>query len=393
MRLGCRRPLERSRRHARAARRLQRGAAQGHRDLDASRIRRAHLCQVQADREFAVGTGLERGAAQGFVERDSRFRAVGRGAARRGQGTLQAAARGAGRAGAEVLRACARRDRRLRLLRERRRARRCARRREAGRPQRGASRRPRRPQADLAFPELLPCAAVRREPRAARDAVHRLRHARERARQAGARQQRADARAAAAAPGRGPPARLREPCRGLAGAEDGRLAAAGDGLSARPRTPRPPLRRARSRRAARVCGEHARPTRSASLGPAVREREAEGGALRVQRPGGQAVLHRAEGARRLVPHHRDAVRGQHPAGSRAGVAPERALLPHRTRGATHRPVLPRPLRAQRQAAGRLDGRRPRALGAPRRHAANAGGASRLQLRRAGQRQAGTADAR
>ena len=59
-----------------------------------------------------------------------------------------------------------------------------------------------------------------------------------------------------------------------------------------------------------------------------------------------------------------------------------------------RPVLPRPVRAHRQARRRLDGRRARALAAARqRPAADAGGAPGLQLRRRRGRQAAAADAR
>ena len=71
----------------------------------------------------------------------------------------------------------------------------------------------------------------------------------------------------------------------------------------------------------------------------------------------------------LFQHRRDAVRGDDPPRQRAGLAPERAVLPHRARRAaarTGRPVLPRPVRAHRQARRRLDGRRARPLAAPRR---------------------------
>ena len=120
----------------------------------------------------------------------------------------------------------------------------------------------------------------------------------------------ADARAARAAPGRSAPARLRQLRRGVAGAEDGRLARSRciDFLRDLARRARPYAERdlAELREFAR-----------SELGLAdlqawdlaLREREAEGSALRLQRPGGEAVLHRTEGARRPVPHHRDAVRG------------------------------------------------------------------------------------
>jgi oligopeptidase A len=52
--------------------------------------------------------------------------------------------------------------------------------------------------------------------------------------------------------------------------------------------------------------------RPASLGLALRGRKAQGSALRLQRAGGQAVLHRAQGAGRPVQDRRDAVRGVDP---------------------------------------------------------------------------------
>ena len=114
-------------------------------------------------------------------------------------------------------------------------------------------------------------------PRAARAALPRLRHARQRAGPARARQQRADARAPRAAPGRG--AR----CSATRNFAEVSLVpkmadspAAGDRLPARPRAPRAPLRRARPGRAARVRRRRARPGRPAGLGLALREREAEG---------------------------------------------------------------------------------------------------------------------
>jgi oligopeptidase A len=54
----------------------------------------------------------------------------------------------------------------------------------------------------------------------------------------------------------------------------------------------------------------ASPTRRPGTG--LHRREAEGRALRLQRAGGQAVLHRAQGARRPVQDRRDAVRGRDP---------------------------------------------------------------------------------
>jgi oligopeptidase A len=61
------------------------------------------------------------------------------------------------------------------------------------------------------------------------------------------------------------------------------------------------------------------PTRRPGTGPT--SRKAQGSALRLQRAGGQAVLHRAQGAGGAVQDHRDAVRGGHPPRQRARVAP------------------------------------------------------------------------
>jgi oligopeptidase A len=52
--------------------------------------------------------------------------------------------------------------------------------------------------------------------------------------------------------------------------------------------------------------------RPAGLGLALHQRKAQGSALRLQRAGRQAVLHRAQGAGRSVQDHRDAVRGVDP---------------------------------------------------------------------------------
>jgi hypothetical protein len=122
-------------------------------------------------------------------------------------------------------------------------------------------------------------------------------------------------------------------------------------------------------------------TRSAALGLELHRREAQGSALRLQRAGGEAVLPRAEGDGGPLQDRRDAVRGVDPPRQRAGVAPERGVLPHRARRPEGRAVLPRPIRPRRQARRRLDGRRARPLAAPRRrHAADAGRAAGVQLR-------------
>ena len=182
----------------------------------------------------------------------------------------------------------------------------------------------------LHYPSYFPVMQYGRNRDVARTPVHRLRHARERARQARARQQRGDAPAAGAAPGRGPAAGQAQLRRGFARAQDGRVAAAGHGLPARPRPARPPRRRTRPGRTACLRARRTRPVGPAGLGHAVRERAPQGAALRLQRPGGEAVLHRDQSARGLVPHRRDLVRRVHPARRGDGVAPERALLPHRT---------------------------------------------------------------
>jgi hypothetical protein len=70
---------------------------------------------------------------------------------------------------------------------------------------------------------------------------------------------------------------------------------------------------------------------------------------------------------------------------RAGLASGRALLPHRTRRQAGRPVLPRPVRPQRQGRRRLDGRRPRPPPGNRRRGADAGRLPDLQFHPAGHR--------
>ena len=103
-------------------------------------------------------------------------------------------------------------------------------------------------------------------------------------------------------------------------------------------------------------------------------------ALRLFRPGSEAVFPRAQGAGWAVPGHRNPLSRQAGSGHRAGLAPGRALLPHRPRRRTGRPVLSRPLRARNQARRRLDGRgdHPAARPATR---TDAGGLPQLQLLR------------
>jgi oligopeptidase A len=109
-----------------------------------------------------------------------------------------------------------------------------------------------------------------------------------------------------------------------------------------------------------------RPVRPASLGCGLRERKAQGSPIRLQRPGGQTVLHRAHRAGKglfgLIEKLFDV---QIQARQCPGLARIGALLPHRAGGPTDRPVLPRPLCPQRQAPRRLDGRRAWPLDSPR----------------------------
>ena len=157
----------------------------------------------------------------------------------------------------------------------------------------------------------------------------------------------------------------------------------------------PALCRARPGRAARVRRRRELGLdRPATLGLDLRRREAQGSALRLQRAGGEAVLHRAQGAGRPVQDRRDAVRRRDPPRHARRSGTRTSVLPHRARRRAGRPVLSRPFRARRQARRRLDGRRARPLAAPgRRHAADAGGAPGVQLRRGRRRQAAAAHAR
>ncbi len=182
------------------------------------------------------------------------------------------------------------------------------------------------------------------------------------------RQQRADARAAGAAPGRGRAARLRQLCRAVAGAQDGRVADAGASSSCATwrDAPRPYAERDLAE-LRDFAARELRPARPAGLGLAFASEKLQGGALRLQRAGGEAVLHRAEGAGR-------ACSASSRRCSRCSIRPDSApvwhdsvrFYPHRARRLrAGRPVLPRPVRPRRQARRRLDGRRARPLAAPR----------------------------
>ena len=125
---------------------------------------------------------------------------------------------------------------------------------------------------------------------------------------------------------------------------------------------------------------------------ALRLRKAAAEALFVLRAGGEAVLPRAQGAGRPVPCGRGSVRREHRARQRAGLAPGRALLPHRPQRRAGRPVLPRSVCARHQARRRMDGRGHRpASGWPGRAAT--GRLSRLQFLGPGGRQARPVHAR
>ena len=260
-----------------------------------------------------------------------RLRARRRRTAGRGQEALCRDPGTTGRTGTEVQRERAGCDRRLRLVRGLR----GTRRRTAGRGGRGPRRGPGRGQGRLqAHAEdalLLAGDAVRQERRAARAAVPRLCHPRQRVRRRGARQHAADPRDPGAAPGRSQAARPPQLRRTVAGAQDGRVAGPGGAVPARTGRQGAALCRARPGRPACLRGRPAGHRRSATLGLELRRRKAQGGALRLQRAGGQAVLHRAQGDGRTVQDRRDAVRSQHPARQRAGVASGRRVLPHRAR--------------------------------------------------------------
>ena len=255
-RLGRGAPSQRGGRHAGAARGLHREPAAHHRVPHPARRRRAPVRQVQgrarrarraaqlsparrqalanAMRDFVLSGAELQGAAQASASRRSRS----------AQAELAQ----------QLLRARARRDRRLRAATSS----------EAeldgvpddvqpGRARRRAGRRPRRLQADAALPELLPGDAVRHATaRCARQLytayVTRASELGPAERDNGPlmRELLALRQEEARLLGK---AQLR---RGVAGAEDGRVAAAGDRLPARPGAARPPRRRARPGRAARV---------------------------------------------------------------------------------------------------------------------------------------------
>ena len=201
------------------------------------------------------------------------------------------------------------------------------------------------------------------------------------------RQQRADDRIARVASGERQAAAVRRLCAAVAGHQDGAHAGAGAAVPARPRDTLARAGAARARRHARVRPRSSSASTRDAMGSPLRRRAAARAALRVQRPGGQALLHVRARARRVVSHRRDAVRAAHHARPGRGVARQRACLSHRARRRAGGPVLPRRVLARRQAPRRLDGRRARPLASPRWRAcaANAGGLPGVQLRAAAAR--------
>ena len=90
----------------------------------------------------------------------------------------------------------------------------------------------------------------------------------------------------------------------------------------------------------------------AGLGPRLRLREAARQALRLLRPGSEAVLPRGRGAAGPVPRGRDALRPEDRARRRrrSGTRTCASSTMRDARGRPGRPVLPRPLRARRPSA-------------------------------------------
>ena len=217
----------------------------------------------------------------------------------------------------------------------------CSARRSAGRcpadvPRGGRGGGSQRLQDHAAVSELFGDPRLRRRSRAARAALSRLRDARVGTRQSGLEQRPADGRA---------PALRQEHARLLGyrsfaevslvpkmAATPGRSAA----LPARPRRAGAALRRARR-------GGTARSSRPSELGLAdvhavglqLRERKAARGALRLLRPGAEALLHRAARAGRPVQGDRDAVRGGDPRRADADLASGRALFSDRESSAAN----------------------------------------------------------
>ena len=401
-RLGRGRPPARGGRHARAARRLHREPAAGHRVPHPARRRRAAVRQVQA-----VAAGAERGQPEpGAHARRWPTRCATsccrRRAAKAPRRRASRSSRTAGRAArSSSPSTCSTRPTASRTSPARPSSPACPPTCVQATRAAAAGGRPRRLQAHAAPPELPAGDAVRDA--TARCASGSTRAYVTRASEFGPAEldnSAVDARAARAAPGGGDAARLRQLRRGVAGAEDGRFAAAGDRLPARPRAPRPPRRRCATSPSCATsprselglaelqawdipfASERLKESRYAFSDQEVKQYFTEPKVL--------------EGLFRIVETLFEVtIRPD----QRAGLAPERALLPHRAR--SRQRCAPQlvgqfyldPYARAGQAPRRLDGRRARPLAAPRGRAADAGRAPGLQLRRAARRPAGAADAR
>jgi hypothetical protein len=154
---------------------------------------------------------------------------------------------------------------------------------------------------------LLPAGdAIRRQPPPARRDVPGLRHARRRIRRRRARQYAADPARFSNCAGRGATARLRQLCRSLAGAEDGRVGAAGARLPARSGGQGEALCREDIADLRAFAASELGSRDDGSLGCRLRFRKAAAGTLRLLGAGSEAVLHRGQGSRRPLQGHRNA---------------------------------------------------------------------------------------
>ena len=335
--------------------------AEGHRVLHRAR-RRTSACSTSYGAAPARRSSpRSRRAAQGRRQRAARLPPGRRRAARRRRRRASRRSRRSCRAVGAVRGKRARRDQRLRALSSTTTPSSPAFPRTCSRGARA------RPQADgkpgwkftLRMPCYLPVMQYA-DNRALRETLYRAYvDARLRVRASRVGQHPADRAHPRAAPRGRAAARLRQLRRGLAGAEDG--AATPDRCSLSCATSR--AARSPSPSATSPSSRRSRATSSAwpssRPGTSPTRRKSCGAALRLLRPGSEAVLPRGPGARRPVPRGRDALRPRDPRGEGAGLAPGRALLrrsPTRD-GALRRPVLPRPLRARQQARRRVDGRR------------------------------------
>ena len=383
-----------------AARGVQREPAEDHAVLDRARPEPAAVREVQGARASAPSSPRSRPrSASDRRERAARFPPRRRRAAAGQEGALHG---DPGRARRSCRRAsprtCSTRPTRSRIYVDRpKRARRHSRR-TCSQAAREAAQKRRQGGLEVhAARAVVPAGdAVRRRPRAARDAC--TAQSVTRASEFGKPEWDNTpliAQILDAAPRAGAAARLRQLRRGLAGAEDGRVAA------------RRCSRSSTTSRAARGRSPSATSTscatsRASELGLAELEawdlayasREAARRALRVLRPGGEAVLPRGRGAAGHVPRGRDALRHRRSRRPRrrSGTRTCASSTMRDAPAAADRPVLPRPLRARDQARRRLDGRRDHAPAQGERRA-DAGRLPQLQLLRAGRRQARALHAR